>query len=199
MNALMQALPGEEDFEFIPADERPSASGEKWELKKLKPVHRQIAALVAQGEKNVKVAALCGVTPQYITMLLRQPIFIREIQDRAAAAGIQLEALFAQSVEVLGDVLKDGSEAGKLKASRLVMEATKRIGSRDAPTPSNGNTEERLFLLANRLVDLLPSNHPARIFEHETPQAETSSEFRRHALGSASEEAGPEAEDSEES
>jgi hypothetical protein len=135
----------------------PDSDGEeyRWELKKLKPNHKQLAALLAQGYKNVEAAAIVGVTPQYITMLMGQKLFFQECQRLASVAGVRLEALTEQSVEVIADTMKNGSEKGKLAAARLQLEATKRIGR---PDPMRGGAEvdpDRLLTLSTRLVELL--------------------------------------------
>jgi len=138
------ALPDEEDY----------PQSQPWELKKLKPMHQQVAALLAQGMKNVEIAAICEITPQYITMLLRQPLFKQYVSDKCEAAGVRMEALFEQSVEVIAHTLANGSEGGKLKAARLQLEGTKRLGRNDAPINDGAGATDRLERLAARLIEL---------------------------------------------
>ena len=69
----------EEDY----SDEPTQAKGDvEWQLQKLKPKHLQICSLLAQGFKNIEVAKLTGVTKEYITMLLRQPLIKQEISRK---------------------------------------------------------------------------------------------------------------------
>lgn len=126
----------------------------QWELKKLKPVHQQVAALLAQGMPNVDIARIAGITPQYITMLLKQPLFKQYLSEKCEAVGVRLEALFEQSVEVIAETLKNGSEGGKLKAARLQFEATKRIGRGDVTIVDGAGALDRLERLAGRLTAL---------------------------------------------
>jgi hypothetical protein len=136
----------------------------KWEMKKLSPKHQQVAALVAQGMKFVDIAALVDYTPQYITMLVAQPLMREYIAEKCAIAGTRLEALFAQSVEVIADTMKNGSEGGKLKAVRLQLEATKRIGRPDPNSGLGSSNVDRLEQLAERLIMLQAGARQPRTF-----------------------------------
>jgi hypothetical protein len=140
-------LATQEEFEDYPAETQ-------WELKKLKPIHQQVAALIAQGMPNVQVAKTCGITPQYITMLLRQPLFKQYLNEKCEAVGVRMEALFEQSVEVIANTLQNGSEGGKLKAARLQLEATKRIGRGETAIVDGAGALDRLERLATRLTTL---------------------------------------------
>lgn len=136
----------------------------KWELKTLKPVHKQICALLAQGYKNVEVAGFTGVTKEYITMLLRQPIIKEEIQRIADIAGVRLEAMFEKSVDVISEAMQNGNHTEKLKAARLHGELTKRIGK---PDPNNNLTPDsigHLEKLAERLIALQTGVRQGRTF-----------------------------------
>lgn len=134
-------------------DSEISAGG--WELKKLNPKHLQICALLAQGLKNIEVAAAVGVTPQYIPMLMQQPLIRAEVQRISSIASTRLEAMFEKSVDVLGDVLRDGNNTEKLKAIRVHGELTKRIGRPDPMAKTNEVDSDRLVQLSERLVGLL--------------------------------------------
>ena len=153
MNAQMTEFPEELDDEV--AEEK-----EQWLLKKLKPKHLQICALLAQGMKNVTVAAAVGVTPEYITMLLRQPLIKEEVMRLSEVAGVRLEGMFTQVVEVIGDALTNGTHSEKLKAGRLHGELTKRIGRYDPVGVGTTDGEERLNRLADRLEFLTKSKVP---------------------------------------
>lgn len=160
MNAELQTVPAEDDYPPVL----------QWELKKLKPMHQQVAALLAQGMTNVDIARICEITPQYITMLLKQPLFKQYLSEKCEAVGVRLEALFEQSVEVIAHTLKNGSEGGKLKAARLQFEATKRIGRGEVAIVDGAGSIERLERLAARLTQL---NHKSRqVQEGEITDAE---------------------------
>lgn len=153
MNAQMTEFPEELDDEVV--EEK-----EQWLLKKLKLKHLQICALLAQGMQNKKVAAAVGVTPEYITMLLRQPLIKEEVMRLSEVAGVRLEGMFTQVVEVIGDALTNGTHSEKLKAGRLHGELTKRIGRYDPVGVGTTDGEERLNRLADRLEFLTKSKVP---------------------------------------
>lgn len=127
----------------------------EWEMKKLKPVHKQICALLAQGMRNVDIARLMDVVPEYITMLLRQQLIKQEIARISEVAGARLEAMFEQSVDVIAETMQNGNHGNKLKAARLQLEATKRIGRPDPLAGTNVDNTDRLERLAERLTGLL--------------------------------------------
>jgi hypothetical protein len=140
-----------------------SATG-KWEMKKLKPLHKQVASLCAQGMKNVQIAELTGITPEYVSMLLRQPLVKEYIAEMCEVVGTRMEALFEKSVDVIAETLENGSEKGKLAAARLQLEATKRIGRPDPNAGLERSGADRLERLANRLIDLQSNVRSGRTF-----------------------------------
>lgn len=154
----MNSLAVHEDFDPV-KETSPAAIDEAeksgWVLKKLTPKHMEALAYVAQGMQKKKVAALVGFTPEYITMLLRQPLAIQYIGKLNETVGAQLEAMFGQTVDVIRDAMESGSHSEKLKAARLQLEATKRIGRSDNLPTNPVDSESRLITLSERLVGLL--------------------------------------------
>ncbi len=136
------------------AREQVEAEDRAYQVKGLKPLHKHVASLSAQGLKNVQIARLCDITPEYVHVLLKMPIVQQYMYERIATAGMQLEATFPLVVEVIQDTLRDGSEAGKLKAARLHLEATKRIGRTELPTRPTEDALASLERLAERLMSL---------------------------------------------
>lgn len=163
------SLPGFEEAEEVSGEETGKEVAPAWELKKLTARHLQICALLAQGMKNVEVAAAVGVVPQYIPMLLRQPLVKQEILRITSVASVKLEAMFEQSVETLGDILRNGSNGEKLKAIRAHGELTHRIGRPDPLANTPQVNEDRLAVLAERLVSLARGarNGPETIIDAE--------------------------------
>ena len=155
------------------------AEGGSWELKELKPMHRQVASLLAQGAKRQEIAQLCDITPEYVTMLSKQPLVQAHIAEICAAAGIKMEAMFEKVVDVIGDTLINGSEAGKLKAARLQLEATKRIGRPDPNSGLDRGTEDRLSMLAERLLALQTGVRQGRVFDGNTGREIQESELQQ--------------------
>lgn len=140
-----------------------------WELKKLKPKHFQICSLLAQGFKNVEVAAMTGVTKEYITMLLRQSIIKQEIAKKAEVTGQRLELMFEKSVDVISDAMNNGNHTEKLKAARLHGELTHRIGRPDPMAVNVNVSDDRLSQLASRLEGLLDTRRGNLYDENGNP------------------------------
>lgn len=164
MNGGLTVL-AEQDFD-VPEEAR----GPSWELKKLKPLHKQVASLVAQGAKNTEIAQMLGITPQYVSMLLSQPLVKQYLGEMCDAVGVRMEALFEQSVEVIAETMRTGSEGGKLKAARLQLEATKRIGRPDPTAALGQGNVDRLERLAERLILLQTNVRTGRTFDGKTGQ-----------------------------
>ena len=142
MNAMIeQPLPDEEEHVG-------------WQMKELKPKHKQVCAMLAQGIDRRTISNVVGVTPEYITMLSKQPLMKDYIAEMCQAAGLQLDAMFVQSVEVISEVMANGSPKERVAAARLQMEATKRIGSGSSIPKEIIDTNDRLARLAERLLYL---------------------------------------------
>jgi len=151
MSYLPQFSEAEEDLDLdLLAPEKPG-----WEMKKLKPVHKQVCSLYAQGLKNVDIARLVGIVPEYIPALMKQPLCREYVAKINAVAGLQLEAQFQLTVDVIGDTLRNGSAQDQLKAARLQLEATKRIGSGSVSSTITVDASDRLLKLSERLTGLL--------------------------------------------
>lgn len=131
----------------------PATSSRQVTLKELSPKHRQVAALLAQGVNREMVAAACDFTPEYVTWLGGDPLFIDYIKEMSKLAGTQLEAMYTRSVEVIGENLMAGSNEDKMRAARLQMEATGRIGKNIRPAGDDSGMD-RLEVLAERLLVL---------------------------------------------
>lgn len=139
----------------------------KWTLRELKPVHKQVASYVAQGLKNVEIAQLCNITPEYVSMLLRQPLVREYIAEMCDVVGVRLEALFEQSVDVIADTMQHGTANEKLKAARLQLEATKRIGRPDPNAGLERGSVDRLEQLADRLLALQSNIRKGNLYDEK--------------------------------
>lgn len=153
MNDLAVTLYNSDDERDEEDDLTPERAA-SWELKILKPRHKRIASLICQGLKYVEIASVMKITPEYVSMLSRQPLIKAFIAELSEAAGIRLEALTGKTVQVITEVLDTGSNADKLKAARLQMEATNRLGTRGAAMISQTDAADRIERLAHRLIDL---------------------------------------------
>lgn len=139
---------------------------EKWELSELKPKHQQVASLFAQGFKNIEIAAIVGVTPEYVSMLIKQPLVRQEIARICSIAETRMEALFDKAVDTVAEVMVNGNNKEKLQAVRLQLEATKRIGRGDPAGRDTGENIDRLTLLANRLLQLQAGVRQGNTYEN---------------------------------
>lgn len=133
---------------------------EKWEMKELKPWHKQFCSMLAQGIDRETIAKVLGITPQYVTMLTKQPLVVTYIREMCQFASLQLEAQFVEGVKVIGEVMKEGAPKERLQAVRLNAELTHRIGSGAGVPNEVVDTTERLSRLAEKLLALQASMQP---------------------------------------
>ncbi len=137
-------------------------------LKELSPRHKQVMALLAQGVDRQTIAKICNYVPEYITWLARQPACKLYLEDMANVVGVRLEALFEKSVDVIAETMVTGNGEERLKAARLQLEATKRLGRHEIHV--NNADNDRLEKLAERILTL---NQRARTFEGEATVIES--------------------------
>lgn len=148
-----------------------------WQMKKLTQRHRQIASLLAQGLDRRTISKMIGVTPEYVTMLTKQPLMKQYINEMCEHVGVRFEALFEKAVDVIAETMTNGTEAGKLKAARLQLEGTKRIGRPDLAPKDVGVVTDRLEQLAQRLLYLQSGKHPPGVYSENGEQI-SEAEFR---------------------
>ncbi len=137
----------------------------KIKLQALNERHKNVGALMVQGVGRQQIASIVGYTPEYITWLTRDPLFQQYMNEMAEFAERQLEASFTTVVEVIQDTLTQGTEEGKLKAARLQLEVTKRIGKQEILPSGDGVVQ--LNLLAERLLALQAGVRRGETFNHE--------------------------------
>lgn len=138
----------------VPHEEQEAATSPKWEMKEIKPWHKQMCSMLAQGIDRATIAQVLDCTPEYVSMLAKQPLIQQYVQDFSTYAGLQLEAQFTKAVSAIGETLENGSYKEKIAAARLQMEATRRIGAKGAPVTELIDTNSRLAKLAERLLAL---------------------------------------------
>ena len=146
----------------LPQD-NPPGSKEPWVLKELSVMHKQVCSLLAQGLGRVEIAAICEITPEYVTMLARQPLCKEYIAEMNEYVGTRMEALFEESVNVMADAMKHGTLDERLKGARLQLEATKRLGKANSLEVNINQEDNRLVNLAERLTTLLQEKKGAII------------------------------------
>lgn len=100
----------------------------KWEPKVLTPKHKQILSLVAQGMKYAEIGSLCKCTTQLIVMLVASEGgkgYLAQIEQQM---DMRLRSLYNKSIDAIEDQLTAGNGENKLKAAKLQMQATGKLG-----------------------------------------------------------------------
>lgn len=123
-------------------------------LKELSPNHKVAMSLLAQGMDRASIASIIDCTPEYVTWLAADPLCKEYIKHLNQAVDTQLEALYGKSVDIIADTMNNGAADEKLKAARLQMEATHRLG-RTAGQGGDEPPPDRLNQLADRLLALM--------------------------------------------
>lgn len=126
-----------------------------FKLQALTDKHRQVASLLAQGLGPTDIAELVDFVPQYVTMLTRDPLFKEYLATMSAVAEARHESMFAMTPDVVFNAMRSGSVDEQLKAARLNLEITGRIGKNERPNTGGDTSIERLNVLADRLLGLL--------------------------------------------
>ncbi|MHB8413934.1 MAG: hypothetical protein ACYDB1_00870 [Acidiferrobacteraceae bacterium] len=142
------------------------------QLKKLSPRHKEVMSLLAQGVDRQVIAKMCQITPEYVTWLARQPLCREYVKEMSEFVNVRLEALFGKTADVIAETLECGTEDGKLKAARMQLEVTGRVGRApgQVATPTEGDFLETL---AERLVSL-QRNIRRRTVDGEVTDVQTS-------------------------
>lgn len=135
-------------------DQTPSVE-RKVQLAELSPKHRGVAALLAQGASREVAAAAFDYTPEYVTWLGGDPLFQQHIREMNKLVQSRLELLYEKSVDVITDQMNNGSGENRLKAARLQMEATQRLGTSRRDPSEGEQIPDYLEMLGQRLVKLL--------------------------------------------
>lgn len=145
-------------------------------LKRLTPKHQQIGSMLAQGFKPAQIVQIVGISNSYLSVLQNQPLMKQYIRQLSQHALLRAEALTERSIDVIAEVMETGSDQDKLKAARLQLEATKKIGAKAGMGASGEGSFDRLTQLAERLVQLQTGIRAGRTF-NETGEEITEVEF----------------------
>jgi len=106
--------------------------GQTWELKKLSQKHKNIIALHVQCMKREDIGKIAGCTPEYVSMVVAQPLAKAYLRDLEKYMDSRLEALYGRSVDVIQDGLDGAATETQLKAARLQLEVTGKLkGDKD--------------------------------------------------------------------
>ena len=140
-------------------------------LSKLSEVHQQVAALMAQGVRRADIAAVVKLTPEYLNSLTHDPLFKAYMDEMVEFSQRQIEAMFCGTVNAIGDGLMSEDSDTALKAARLQLEVTNRIGRGERTSPTTEDSINRLAKLAERLANLNTTRHTGEFLEGEIIQS----------------------------
>ena len=150
--------------------DRPDKVG-RHQLKELSPKHKQVMALLAQGLDRGDIAKICDLAPEYVTWLAGDPLCKAYLREMMGYVETRMEALFDKSVDVIAESMLTGGEDAKLKAARMQLEATGRIGRTDR-APREPGAPDRLEQLAERLVALMKGKREGVTYDAEVQHVE---------------------------
>lgn len=103
----------------------------KWELKKLSQKHKTIIALHVQNLTREEISQVAGCTPEYVSMIVAQPLAQQYLAELEKYMDSRLKALYGKSVDAIQQGLDSQDEEVALKAARLQLEATGKMKKDD--------------------------------------------------------------------
>ena len=136
-------------------------------LQALTDKHKQVASLLTQGLGRSEISQIVEFVPEYVTWLCRDPLFKEYMRGLSEFHEARLEAMFGDVVDAVQAGLRDGSSEEKLRAARLQLEVTGRIGKNDRPNAIADSSIERLTTLAERLLALQSNVREGRTYDAE--------------------------------
>lgn len=110
---------------------------------------------MAQGLGRTEIGAIVGYEPEYISWLVRQDVCQSYLDEMNAVVEFRLQSMTEESVDTIHDVMKNGASDERLKAAKLQLEATGRVGPGAAYNSHSTGGPDRLQQLADRLIVLL--------------------------------------------
>lgn len=125
---------------------------EGWVLKKLTDKHKTIIALHVQNMKRIDIAEVAGCTPEYVSMIVAQPLaqaYLKQIEEYTDA---RLSALYGKSVDAIEKGLDAGDEEIALKAARLQLEATGKFGKTEKGNQTAEDVVAQLLKHAHTVI-----------------------------------------------
>ena len=99
----------------------------RWELKRLSQKHRNIIALHAQCMSRTDIGQMCSCTPEYVSMVVAQPLAKQYLRELEQYMDSRLQAMYTKSVNVIDKGLDGDATDAQLKAARLQLEVTGKL------------------------------------------------------------------------
>lgn len=94
-----------------------------WVLKRLTQRHRDMVTLSLQGLSREKVGEYCGCTPEYVTMINKQPLARAYIAELESHMDLRLRGLYERSLDALQAGLTSPKISDKLAAAQIQLRA----------------------------------------------------------------------------
>jgi len=109
-------------------------------LKRLTQKHKDMITLSLQGLSREKVGEYCGCTPQYVTMINKQPLARAYIADIEQHLDMRLRGMYEKSITTIENVMVNGrKDTDRLAAAALQLDA---IGKRKLDGDEGKETAE---------------------------------------------------------
>lgn len=131
---------------------------EGWQLKKLSEKHKNIIALHAQCVNRIDIGAMCGCTPEYVSMIVAQPLAKEYLRTLELYMDSRLEVMYGKSVDVIQKGLDGDATDTQLKAARLQLEVTGKLKGDKAQAQSAEDVVAALLKAASGGVIAIGTN-----------------------------------------
>jgi len=136
--------------------ETPAPGPKQWILKKLTSKHREIISLRNTGISREDVGRLCNCTPEYVTMLIKQPLaqaYLLELQEEIKQ---DLRGLSGKAVQRVSKTLESGDDRAGLRAAEIVLEANGfiRVKGEESKATTAEDVVAKLFEIHNSNVQV---------------------------------------------
>lgn len=125
-----------------------------WTLKKLSQKHKTIVALHLQSMKREDIGKLAQCTPEYVSMLLQQPLVQEYLVDLERYMDTRLRSLYGKSVDAIERGLGSGDDEVALKAARLQMESTGKMKGQEVEKKSAEDVVAAILAHVNLTVNV---------------------------------------------
>jgi len=132
-----------------------------YDIKHQKPEHRTIIFLKAEGNTNIEIARVMGMSPVAISNILRQPWARTQLLDEINKAGrnevvVIFKGAAADVAQTMVDIIQsedtkasDKISAGHLILDRLFGKATQPMAHSFSDKDFNTMSDEELFKIAS--------------------------------------------------
>lgn len=127
----------------------------KWELKKLTTKHKRIAQLKVAGLTRDDIAKLCLCTPEYVTMLMHQPLMKNLMDEHHEMINQDLRDLSGSAVNTMRTMMDSPDDKVALTAATTVLRANGKLNPADIDDRTTAeDVVAKLFAIHNSNVQI---------------------------------------------